>query len=140
MVFRRNTGGYKAWIVFRFDLFGCMRRVFAHGKRYDLPGIALLKKEEGNMEQLKPYRMKIDEIDDRIIDLLAQRLDTVRDVAVLKAACGIPAVLEDRVEEVRDRCAKRGASKGLDEALVRRLYTLIITHACDTEEDIISTL
>jgi len=91
-----------------------------------------------DMEPLKPYRAQIDAIDDRIVDLLAQRMDIVREVAALKAAKGIPAVLEDRIIEVRERCAARGAAMGLDEELVRRLYTLIITYACDLEEDLIA--
>lgn len=91
------------------------------------------------MELLKPYREKIDTLDDAIVDLLAERMNVVREVAALKAEHGIPAILEDRIEAVRERCARHGAEKGLDEEFIRRLYTLLITHACDIEEEIIHT-
>lgn len=89
------------------------------------------------MEILKPYRAKIDAIDDQIIDLLAARLDIIREVGALKAAQNIPPVLQDRVNEVRDRCAKRGERKNVDPALVRDLYTLLIDYSCALEEKII---
>lgn len=90
-----------------------------------------------SMEILKPYRAKIDAIDDQIIDLLAARLDIIREVGALKAAQNIPPVLQDRVNEVRDRCAKRGEGKNVDPVLVRDLYTLVIDYSCALEEKII---
>lgn len=89
------------------------------------------------MEILKPYRAKIDAIDDQIIDLLAARLDIIREVGALKAEKNIPPVLQDRVDEVRERCAKRGEGRNVDPALVRDLYTLVIDYSCALEEKII---
>ncbi len=86
------------------------------------------------MEILKPYRARIDALDDQIIDLLAERLDIIDEVAALKAARDIPAVLEDRVNEVIDRCAERAAEKGLDPELARRLYAVIVCWCCEVEE------
>ncbi len=89
------------------------------------------------MEILKPYRAAIDALDDQIVDLLARRVEIIRAVGDLKAVHNIPVVLEDRVEAVRERCAQRGAEKGLDPDMVRQLYTTLITHCCDIERDII---
>lgn len=89
------------------------------------------------MDILKPYRAKIDDLDDRIIDLLAERLDVIREVAELKAEKGIPAVLQDRVDEVRDRCIARGEEKGLDPNLIGKMYDLLIKHCCVLEDDAI---
>lgn len=83
------------------------------------------------MEILKPYREKIDLLDEKIVALLGQRFDIIHDVAVIKAREGIPAVLEDRVREVIDRA---GANAGRHEDEVRELYTLMVTIACDLEE------
>ena len=90
------------------------------------------------MKLLEEHRQKIDFIDDRIIDLLAERMDVIRAVADIKAENDIPAVLPDRVEEVIERCATRGYSKNISPELVRCLYTLIVDHACTMEEEIIS--
>ncbi len=87
------------------------------------------------MQILKPYRAKIDAIDDQIVDLLKQRFDIIREVGALKARENISAVLEDRVREVIDRAGKRGA---LHEDEIRELYTLLVTISCDLEEKIIA--
>lgn len=88
------------------------------------------------MEILKPYRQKIDDLDDRIVDLLAEREQIIREVADLKAANNIPAVLQDRVDEVRERCVARAVEKGADEHYAREIYTKIIQLSCDMEEEI----
>lgn len=89
------------------------------------------------MEILKPYRAKIDSLDDQIVDLLVAREAIIREVADLKAEEKIPAVLQDRVDEVRERCVVRAAEKGADPDLVRDLYTRIIDFSCNLEEVII---
>lgn len=89
------------------------------------------------MEILKPYRARIDAIDDQIVDLLAQRLDIIREVGDLKAAQNIPPVLQDRVDEVLDRTSARAEGKNLDGALVRDLYAKLIRYCCELEARII---
>lgn len=88
------------------------------------------------MERLKPYRERIDALDDQIIDLLAIRMDIVREVGEVKAAENINTVQPDRVVEVRERCAERALKKGVNPGLVRRIYTLIIDEAHEVEQAI----
>lgn len=88
------------------------------------------------MEILKPYRARIDALDDQIVDLLIERIGIIREVGMLKAREGIPAILPDRVAEVRERAAARAAAGGLDPDLVRAIYTLLIDFSCRTEEEI----
>lgn len=85
---------------------------------------------------LKPYRMRIDQIDQQIIDLLRQRYDVIEEVGHLKTHKNIPAVLQDRVDEVRERAAGMAAEKGLDEDFIRNIYAQIIDHSCALEETI----
>lgn len=89
------------------------------------------------MEILKPYRRRIDALDDQIIDLLARRLEIIDEVARLKADREIPAVLEDRVREVVERCAARAESQGMSPELARRIYTVIVAWCCEYEDDFI---
>lgn len=88
------------------------------------------------MEILKPYRARIDDVDNRIVDLLVERIGIIREVGHLKAEKGIPAILQDRVDQVRERNAQRAEEKGLDPDLVRALYTTLINYSCDLEEQI----
>ncbi len=88
------------------------------------------------MEILKPYRARIDALDDRIVDLLVERIGIIHEVGDLKAREGIPATLPDRVDQVRERNAARAAAKGIDPDLVRALYTILIDYSCELEERI----
>lgn len=89
------------------------------------------------MDKLKPYRVAIDALDDRIVDLLAARASIIEEVGYFKAEHDIDAVLQDRVDEVRERCAERAEGKGLDPDLVRDLYRKLIEYSCNLEDDII---
>jgi chorismate mutase len=88
------------------------------------------------MEILRPYRARIDALDDKIVDLLIERIGIIREVGHLKARENIPAVLSDRVIEVRERAAARAEAGGLDPDLVREIYMRLIAFSCQTEEEI----
>lgn len=90
------------------------------------------------MEVLKPYRAKIDALDDKIMDLLAERLAIIDEVAQVKADRDIPAVLEDRVSEVIENAARRAGEKGVDPELARRIYAVIVAWCCDVEHEFIN--
>lgn len=92
--------------------------------------------DQNIINKLKPYRERIDSLDDRIVDLLVERERIIREVAGLKAAHNIPAVLQDRVDEVRERATARAVVKGSGEDYVREIYTKIIRLSCDLEEHI----
>lgn len=92
------------------------------------------------MEILKSYRARIDEIDDKIVDLMVARTNIVREVGELKFRKNIPAVLPDRVNEVINRTAARAEDKDLDPALVRKIYTLLVDYSCILEKEIMTAL
>lgn len=89
------------------------------------------------MEILKPFRARIDALDDQIIDLLAQRLAIIDEVSRVKADRDIPAVLEDRVIEVIENAATRAGEKGVAPELARRVYAVIVAWCCDVESEFI---
>ena len=86
------------------------------------------------MEILEPYRQRIDDLDDRIVDLLVERTEIIREVGHLKFKEDVPAILQDRVDEVRERAAARAQAKGLDADIVRSLYALLIEYSCNLED------
>lgn len=92
------------------------------------------------MEIMKPFRQRIDAIDDQIIDLLVARTAIIREVGQFKFENDIPSVLPDRVIEVRERAAERALAKGLDPDLVRQLYAAIIGYSCELEDEIKANL
>lgn len=90
------------------------------------------------MEALKPFRARIDALDDKIVDLLAERMDVVRQVGAVKARENLNLIQSDRVNEVRERCAVRGMKLGVNPELIRTIYTAIIDEAHQMEQLIIS--
>ena len=90
------------------------------------------------MPDLSDFRSRIDDIDDRLLALLGERFAVVRDVAAWKAPRGIPAVIPERIEQVRDRCAAIGLQHGLDANFVRALYALIVEEACRLEDELMT--
>lgn len=95
--------------------------------------------EKDVRELLRPYRLKIDEIDNQIIDLLVERFGVVRQVGHLKTAENIKIVQSKRVIEVVERNAQRAQEKGFDPDVVREIYTLLIDHAHNLEDAIKET-
>lgn len=83
---------------------------------------------------LRALRDRIDALDDRLLDLLAERIRVAHEVAACKREHGIPARLPDRVQAVLDRCAAAGAPRGLDPGYVRALWAVIIEETCRLEE------
>ncbi|PJB69235.1 MAG: chorismate mutase [Alphaproteobacteria bacterium CG_4_9_14_3_um_filter_47_13] len=88
------------------------------------------------MKILESYRRRIDALDDQIIDLLAKRTNIVREVGHLKFEHDIPAILQDRIEEVRERAAGRAATQDFNPDITRQLYNILIKYSCDIEEEI----
>lgn len=85
---------------------------------------------------LKNHRAKIDELDSQLINLLKERYDVIKQVAVIKKDKDIDAVLQDRVDEVRENAAKMAAEKGMDADFIRTLWAQLIEHSCNLEDDI----
>jgi len=90
------------------------------------------------LPELRDFRAQIDVLDDRILTLLGKRFAVIREVAAYKAPRGLPAVIPERVEEVRERCAAQAQPHGLEAGFIRRLYTLIIDEACRLEDKLMA--
>jgi len=85
---------------------------------------------------LKSYREKIDNLDDQIVDLLVQRENVIRDVSNVKYIKNVPAILQKRVDEVRNRNVARAKDNGSNGKYVEDIYIKIIQISCDLESQI----
>ena len=79
------------------------------------------------------YRIQIDNIDDKIVDLIGSRMQIVRHVAQTKKSSGIPVMQPNRVQEVMSRCRARASQNNVREDFVEALYQMIIDEACCIE-------
>ena len=93
--------------------------------------------DEKAAEILKPYRARIDELDQKIVTLLAERFDVVREVGEIKKIHHLSPVQPARMDEVLNRVADMAAARGLSPDLVRAIYNMMIDHAHTLEFDIV---
>jgi chorismate mutase-like protein len=97
--------------------------------------------EEGGappVERLAELRRRLDELDARLLDVLARRFDVCREVAAHKAEARIPMMQPGRVAEVKRRAVENGGSRGLDPGFMAALYDLVIAEACRIEDEILA--
>jgi len=87
--------------------------------------------------ELALYRARIDALDLELIDVLARRFEVVRAVGALKARENMPVVQSTRAQAVIDRAVHLAQEKGLDTALVRQIYEMMIDTAHKLEHTIL---
>lgn len=88
-------------------------------------------------DALKPYRDRIDILDDQIVSLLADRLKICGEVGAHKALHGLSVVQPKRAQAVKTRNAQKGIARGLRPEFMEKMYALIIDEACILEENIL---
>ncbi|QJQ22837.1 prephenate dehydrogenase/arogenate dehydrogenase family protein [Pseudomonas sp. SK] len=86
---------------------------------------------------LSSHRDRIDRIDDQLIDLIAQRLDIIREVAGSKKGSSTAVMQPERVRQVVSRCTKRGRTLNVPAELIEQLYHAIIEQSCQIEYDVV---
>ncbi len=86
------------------------------------------------MDDLTEFRNSLDQIDARLIELLAQRFEVCREVAKYKKLNKVPMMQPDRVNAVQERCAELAKAHSVSPDFVRVMYALIIEEACQLED------
>jgi len=89
--------------------------------------------------QLQHYREQIDDLDNKILDLVAQRFQIVREVGALKTAQNIKIVQTQRVQEVLDRVSAMAHDNNIPTSLIYDLYMSMIEQAHQIETEIKET-
>ncbi|MFG2994490.1 chorismate mutase [Streptomyces sp. NPDC048257] len=88
-------------------------------------------------EVLRPFRERLESLDQQLAELVAARLAICCEVAEVKRAHGIPMMQPQRVTAVREAYAARGERLDLAPDFMRSLATLLIDEACRLEDRII---
>ena len=84
---------------------------------------------------LQDARDRIDELDRRFVELLAERYSVVDDICELKAKEGDTVKDPDREAELLDHVAAIAEENGLSPDLVRRLFDEILSHSVDRQRE-----
>jgi chorismate mutase len=78
------------------------------------------------MSELELLRAQIDEIDERLIELLAERFAVTREVGRLKAAASMPPIDARREAEIDAKARRLATAYGLDGDLVAEVLRAVI--------------
>lgn len=101
---------------------------------------ALTPAEEAVAAGLAPFRARLDEIDAQLVDLLGERFQICREVAVHKAENEIEMMQPGRVEIVRARYLQHGAEVDLPAEFTASFFDLLIDATCRAEDELMERL
>ena len=80
-------------------------------------------------EKLVSLRQEIDQIDERIIDLLSQRLKLTGDIGLLKSKIKKPVIDKEREADLNARLDNLCRQKGLDSEFVLKIWQSILNES-----------
>jgi chorismate mutase-like protein len=92
------------------------------------------------MNELINFREKIDEIDEKIVGYIKERLEICKAVAEYKSQNDIPMMQPGRVQEVLNKRRELADRLSINPNLVENIYKLIVDEACILEDKIIDAL
>ena len=103
-------------------------------------GHVLTPAERAVAAGLAPYRARLDEIDAQLVDLLGERFQICREVAVHKSENEIEMMQPGRVEIVRARYLQHGAEVDLPDEFTADFFDLMIDATCRAEDELMERL
>ena len=86
------------------------------------------------MAELKRLRGKIDDVDDQILVLLAERARTCEEIGSKKKAQGLPVKDNVRETKVYERICKQAKKLGLNHVQVEAVYREIVNMCSSVQE------
>ena len=84
-------------------------------------------------------RAEIDRIDAGLVELLAERITYIDRAAELKPGLGLPARIDDRVEEVVAKVRASAVARGVDPDLAEALWRRLIDWSIAREEVVLGS-
>ncbi|MDQ5910728.1 MAG: hypothetical protein QG599_2825 [Pseudomonadota bacterium] len=84
---------------------------------------------ELTIHRLETFRDRIDEIDARIVQAIADRLAVAREIGGVKRAAGLPVVDADREAVVIAQFVEKARAQGIPEATARTVIQSLIAAA-----------
>jgi len=82
---------------------------------------------------LADWRKQIDKIDEELINVLAKRINIVREIGKYKKENGIPPLDEKRWQEVLKSKLSKACLLNISEKFIKKLYEVIHDHSLEIE-------
>jgi chorismate mutase len=87
-------------------------------------------------QALKMNRTKIDSLDKKLMEVLGQREQIVKEIGIYKAKNNIPPLQADRFKQVLQKSIEAGKKQGLSEIFITELMNAIHKESLRIEEEI----
>ncbi|GLS19004.1 hypothetical protein GCM10007874_20210 [Labrys miyagiensis] len=94
----------------------------------------IMTEAERTKEQLSDLRKEIDAIDEKLVHLLASRLEVVQRVLKVKTRDGLPANIPERVEEVVTSARRMAEAQGVPPELAEVIWRNMVSWTIDYED------
>jgi chorismate mutase len=101
---------------------------------------SLTPAEQAVADGLAPFRARLDQIDAQLVELLGERFQICREVAVHKSENEIDMMQPGRVEIVRARYLQHGAEVDLPADFTAGFFDLMIDATCRAEDELMERL
>lgn len=88
------------------------------------------------MKEVARLRKKIDEIDEKILLLLRERLEISKEIGRIKREHGAPLKDPQREKEKYEQLIEKAVELGLDSEEVKEIYHKIIAMSVRTQENV----
>lgn len=86
-------------------------------------------KDSKNVQNIEQSRALIDAIDNKILNLLAQRFELCKTIGKLKEKEQLPIVQKTREEALLKKRAQKAVKEGLDPQVIEKLFKAILKHS-----------
>jgi chorismate mutase len=97
----------------------------------------VIEAETGVEDKLEVLRSQIDKIDRKVLEVLAERMQVVKEIGSYKKEKGLTVLQISRWSDIFDDRIKNGATLGLTEEMIRSLFELIHLESISLQEKIL---
>lgn len=85
------------------------------------------------MQKIKDLRLKIDEIDEKLLELIVKRLKTVKEIGKVKRENGIVVIDKDREKEIMDKLTKKAKNSGINPEVIKKVWKVLMKISYELE-------
>lgn len=97
-----------------------------------------LPDKERLAEALAALRKKVDLLDSHLIDVLAQRMETIREIAAYKKKHHIKILQAERWEKIVGKCLHEAQEKGLQDEFIRQILSAIHLASIEQQHEVMN--
>ncbi len=96
-----------------------------------------MNKSAADCMTMAEIRVEIDRVDGELVALFAERVSYIDRAAAIKTDVGLPARIEDRVEDVVTKVRAHAVSHGLPPDKLEKLWRKLIDWSIEREEAVL---